>query len=408
MSQCLRVATILIALSVPAAAQELPPQFGRYMPLYPGLYFNGGYASDERDATYDRRGDEQDSAAPQSGGQTAFPEKSVAGSFTWHFPMFESQGLSFLANRTHLARVTFRYVDTETTGRLAAYTADDSDDASTNADNLRNNGKGIGDTTLEFGSFLWGSQHWRTRERTPLAVLLLLGVKVPTGVYEHESPNNAGSNQWTFQGTLGAHGEPWRGGFIDAAYGYRAHSTNYEPQFGGLAPYDQGDDQLWDLSLAQRVAPGLYVTAFATDRRGEPNHYRNPHYAPNAPEAPPPGPGNYTSRNFPTPGTYYDDGTALRAYGLAVQYFLAQRWLAAVHYTTPQSGRSGQFELPFTNRQCTVGGGQSSSSCMDSDAGSVIVDGMGPARSYASDRLMITLTYNFGQGDVFTCTGCEK
>ena len=36
------------------------------------------------------------------------------------------------------------------------------------------------------------------------------------------------------------------------------------------------------------------------------------------------------------------------------------------------------------------------------------VDGMGPARTYSTDRLSLTVTYSFGLGDPFTCTGCEK
>lgn len=391
-----------------AQATEPPPQLGRYLPLYPGLYFNGGYARDERDASYDQGGREVATAAPSLERASAFPETRYEASLSWYFPMFESAGLLFFSDRLHMARVTLRYVDTRTEGGLADFVADTSDDAATAADGLRNNGKGIGDTTLEFGSFLWGSQDWRSRQGTPLSVLLLLGLNLPSGVYEHESPNTAGSNHWAWTFKLGAHWQPWRGGFLDAAYGLRAHLRNYEPQFGRLAPSEQGDDRLWDASFAQRVLPGLYVTAFATDRKGDPNEYWQPFFAPNAPEAPPAIPPNYSSRNFPTPGTYRDGGTALRSYGLAVQYFPTQRWLLALHYTQPQSGRSGQFLLPFTNRQCTLGGGQDSATCNDSAAGEALVDGFGPARSFASDSLMFTATYNFGQGDAFTCTGCKQ
>lgn len=399
-----------LLLAVTCDAQQLAPQMGRYMPLYPGLYFEGGYAQDERDSSYDQGGAKQDSAAPTAGGQTSFPEKSVIGELTWHFPMFESYRVPFFSSRTHLARMTFRYVDTRTEGQLATFAADPSDDATTNADDLKNNGKGLGDTTFEFGSYLWGSpaDGWQTGKSSPIAALLLVGVNAPTGVYEHESPNNAGTNHWAFHGRLAGHWRPWRGGFVDAGYAYRVHSINYEPEFGGLAPFREGDERLWDASVGQRVWEGLYLTLFASDRRGDRNQYRDPEFAPNAPTAPPPTGGNYSSRDFPTPGTYYDQGTALRAYGLSLQYFVGQRWLAALHYTHPQAGKSGQFLLPFTNRQCTVAGGTSSASCSDQPDGAVVVDGMGPARSFASDRLMLTVTHNFGLGDAFTCNGCKQ
>ena len=100
------VGGLVLALHAGAAvAQDLPPQLGRSMPLYPGLYFNAGYTQDDRDRSYDAFGHPRDSATPQTpGGQTAFPENSGVASFTWHFPMFESYGLNFFSNRTHVAR----------------------------------------------------------------------------------------------------------------------------------------------------------------------------------------------------------------------------------------------------------------------------------------------------------------
>ena len=54
-----------------------------------------GYLQDDRDSTYDQAGHEQDTAVPTAGGSTSFPEKSLLGSFTWHFPMFESYDVPF-------------------------------------------------------------------------------------------------------------------------------------------------------------------------------------------------------------------------------------------------------------------------------------------------------------------------
>lgn len=392
-----------------AIALDLAPEPGRYRPLYPGFYWTGAIAQDPRDASFDQSGVEQDSVAPHSG-RSSFPEKVLVNTFTWHFPMFESQDLPFFSSRMHMARVTLRYVDTKTDGQLATFAADSSDDASTNADALKNNGKGVGDLTLEFGSYLYGapSSNWRTGENAPVNVLLLLGVNAPTGVYEHESPNNAGTNHWAFGGKLAAHWTPWRGGFVDGSYGYRAHSINYQPEFGGQAPFHEGDERLWDLSIGQRVWSGLYVDLFASDRKGQANQYRNLDYTPNQPTAPAASNGNYSSRDFPTPGTYFDGGTALRSYGFGAQYFLAQRWRVSLDYTRPQSGKSGEFDQPFTNRQCTVSGGSSSSLCTDAADGSRRVDGLGGARSYSSDSLMLTVTHHFGLGDAFTCAGCRK
>ena len=116
--RCLAAGAGLLGASA-VAAQDAVPQMGRYMPLYPGMYFNGGYLQDDRDAVFDQGGVERASAAPSAGGRTAFPEKTLLGAFTWHFPMFESYGLTFFSSRTHLARVSFSYTETSTDGRLA-------------------------------------------------------------------------------------------------------------------------------------------------------------------------------------------------------------------------------------------------------------------------------------------------
>jgi hypothetical protein len=394
-------ALALAASSAVAQAQELPPQLGRYMPLYPGLYFDGAYTQDERNWTFDREGHERPSAAPQSG-RTSFPEKSGVAAFTWHFPMLESYGLAFVSDRTHLFRMTLRYVDTRTQGALAAFVADDSDDARSEADDLKNDGHGVGDLTLEFGSFLVGGGDWRTRARRSPAVLLVAGVNVPTGIYERDAPISAGSNTWYFQGRLGVHWQPWSGAFLDAAATHRDYLNNEEPMFGALAPHKQGDDFMIDLSLGQRLWRDLYATAFYTHRQGQANEYRNPVYAPNAP----PHPDSNTD-TYPRPGVYRDGGTELQASGLALQYFVTQRWLAALHWQHPLAGRSGQFLLPFNEKSpsgCTPG----ATGCTVTAGETVLVDGMGPARSYSTDRLMLTITHNFGLGDTFACTGCEQ
>ncbi|HUS24475.1 MAG TPA: transporter [Candidatus Binatia bacterium] len=388
-------------------AQELSPQFDRYRPLYPAMYFAGGYAQDERDRAFDQSGHEQASATP-SWGDTAFPERSEVAQFTWHFPLFESYGVPLVSTRTWMGRVTARYAQLQTTGFLADYVqAHGGSDPATEADDLTNSATGLGDTTFEFGSFFLGSENWRTRTATPYSALLLVGATVPTGIYQHEAPVTPGGNHLSFHAQLGGHWQPWRGGFVDAGVGYRVHLVNDEPQFGQLAPSKQGDDRFWDVSIAQRVVRGLYLEGFLTDRAGASNAYRNPTYAPNAPDAPP-NTLLTTNRTYPTPGEYRDGGTALRTWGGSLQYFVTQRVLAGISYTLPLSGKSGEFDLPFSNRACGTGGGPGAGSCTIGENGSAHEDGLGAARSYASRRLMLTLRFNFGQGDAFTCTGCER
>lgn len=390
------LAAMVLLIMMPALAQELPPQPGRYMPFYPGMYLTGAYSHDTRDSSYDQTGTLRDSAAPQAGGKTKLATDNVLSTFTWHFPMFESYGLPFISSTTHMARVTLRYSKASTDGALKSFISSKPD--------LMEKGDGLGDTTLEFGSFLYGAQDWRTRTQNPFTLLALVGVNVPTGVYESNAPNNTSSNTWAFHGKLGAQWQPWTGGYLEAGGGYRSYAGNEEPEFGALAPHRQGKDRFWDLSVTQRIWQSLYVGVFLTQRKGDANEYRNPQFTPN-PDAPTP-PAN--SDNYPTPGVYFDKGTELSTLGLSLQYFLTQHWLAALHFTKPISGRSGQFQLPYTNRtpaNCIVG----SLTCQTSDSGSsVLVDGMGPARSFGTNNVTLTLSYNFDLGDFFSCTGCKQ
>jgi hypothetical protein len=402
MRRALPVAFALLAGGV-ASAQDAVPQFGRYMPLYPGMYFNGGYLQDERDAVFDQNGDRRESAAPSAGGQTAFPQKTLFGSFLWHFPLFESYGLTFVSSRTHLARVSFSYTETQTDGALAAFAADATDDNSTEADRLENDGSGNGDLTLEYGSYLLGSPapQWRERTRAPFAVVALAGLNLPFGAYNRDAPISAGSNTAWLQGRLGLHWQPLPGTLVDVGAAYREYFQNQDAAFGRQMPTEQGNDRFADLSVAQHVFSGFYLAAFATQRKGNANMYENPRFAPN-----PPAPAPTTSM-APAPGTYHDAGTALETVGASVSWFVTQRWLAALHYVHPRSGRSGEFDLPY-EEHAPAGCKTGASGCTTTPADVVHVDGLGPARTYASDRLLLTATYNFGLGDAFPCTGCRR
>jgi hypothetical protein len=400
MATAWRVLAIGAALHASAAgAQELAPQFGRYMPRYPGLYLDAGVVKDERDRSFDQDGHIRGTAAPQTPGRSAFPETTTVASLSWHFPMFESAGVPYLSSRTHLARATLRHTATRADGALGAFAADASDDSFTEADALENNGAGLGDLTLEFGTFLAGVGDWRTRERSPFALLAVVGATLPFGDYNRDAPINAGANTGSVHGTLGLHWQPWPGGFVDAGIGRREFFQNYDPQFGALAPAEQGDERSWDAGFAQRLARDLYVSVFFFDREGEANAYENPRFAPNSSD-----PASGTS-NDPTPGLYRDRGTKLNARGVALHYFVTQRWLAGFSYTHPQYGRSGQFLLPHTEHS-PAGCVDGSFGCNASAGEVILVDGLGPARVYSTNRLTLTLSYSFGLGDAFDCMGC--
>jgi hypothetical protein len=397
------VAAVVLALHAGGApAQELPPQFGRYMPLYPGLYLDAGFTQDDRDRSYDRDGHSHPSATPQTpGGKTGFPENSGFATFTWHFPMFESYGLPFFSDRTHVARMTLRYTDTKTEGALADFIEDDADDARSEADDLRNNGSGVGDLTLEMGSFLVGSRGWRNGERHRFALLLMGGVNVPTGIYERDGPNSSGANTWWFQGRLGLHWQPWDGGYLEAGAAHRDYLNTDESMFGGLAPFKQGDDRFYDVGYTQRLLRDLYAGAAFAFQYGDANVYRDPQYAPNAPPHP-----DASTDTYPTPGHYRDAGTELKTRTLSLYYFITQRWMAAFHYAHSQDGRSGQFLLPFSTRTpsgCMPG----SANCTVNPGETILVDGLGGARRFSTDRITLTITHNFGLGDTFACPGCK-
>ena len=405
----LAVPAWLCALSLQAS--EPPPLFGRYLPLHPGLYVDAQFGQDDQDRSYDQQGHEQPTAAPQAGGQTAFPETRSSVAFTWHFPLFEGEAVPFLSSRTHLARVTLRHNRLRSRGALAEFAADTTDDAGSDADDLRNNGSGIGDPSFEFGSFLLGSPVTATRggSRPPYSLLLLGGLTAPFGTYDRDAPINSGANRWAAQVQLGGHWQPRAGSVLEAGFTWRHYEQNENPAFGALAPAEQGSDRVIDLSFTQRLWSGLYLGAYGRDRQGASNVYEGVRFSPNRPEPVQvlPGPGSTFSDNTPTPGRYRDGGTALRELGGSLQWFATQRLLLGLHYSQPLSGKSGQFTLPYTDRT-PAGCVEGAFGCSYSPGNTVLVDGLGPARSYASPRWTLSLAWQFGLGDVYACPGCQR
>jgi hypothetical protein len=101
--------------------------------------------------------------------------------------------------------------------------------------------------------------------------------------------------------------------------------------------------------------------------------------------------------SFPDPRTVEDDGIADRRVDAALHAFLLQRLRLSLHYVMPLGGKSGEFDLPYQQqpRNCIalpVG-------CSPTANGADHVDGLGPARVYASSYFMLSATWNFGQGD---------
>ncbi|GAC1627648.1 MAG: hypothetical protein NVS9B10_16850 [Nevskia sp.] len=103
---------------------------------------------------------------------------------------------------------------------------------------------------------------------------------------------------------------------------------------------------------------------------------------------PPPGPLMDT---FPAPSPQRDQGTREQRLQLGLGGFVTPRlWLGA-QYAHPLSGRSGGFDLPYRQQtqNCTAFG-----NCMPTANGSAHVDGLGSARTYASDSFQISLRWS--------------
>lgn len=388
----------------PAHPADPVSGFARYMPLYPALYATVGYTQDDRDRLFDQSGAEIGTTTPNAGGTgaTAFPETRLDAEFTWHFPMWEADRVPWFSSRLHTASIRISYAEVETTGRLAQFAADAGDDSYTEADHLENNGSGVGDVVLEYGTVLFGTPDWRNGERSALAVTAYVGGTLPFGEYNRDAPANSGNNSPAAHVALGMHWRPWSGGFVDAGVSFHEFFQNYDSAFGQLSPTQRGDETTIDVSVFQRSLPGLYLGAFFDHRKGDPNGYEDPRFAPNAP--PPNGDGSSWE---PVPGLYWDRGTELTRFGLSAHYFITQDWMAGLYYVRPHAGRSGEFLLPFENHNpggCTEGG----LSCQITPGPTVLVDGLGSARTYANDSWMLTITHQFGQGDAFDCRGCEQ
>lgn len=388
---------LLLGASLCAPALAEAPRIGRYMPLYPGQYLDLDYSMDKGDRSFDASGQEQPTATPALGLNSALPRDTLSASVHWQFPFFESYALPFVSDRIWLGHLRLEHVSTQTRGELATQ-IQGSDGA------LRNNGSGIGDMHFEFGTFLFGapSSQWREGNSSRIALQLRLGLRANFGEYDRDAPTSAGENTPGWHAALGLHARPWSGGFIDAGLRWSAYAKNQDPAFGALTPTQRGDSLDADLSLGQRLLPGLYLSLFATEYAGERNRYDNVRFTPNPP--PDPGPG---SDQYPSPGSLYDRGSSLRTVGAGISWFLSQRIHIGLHYTRPIEGQSGELDVPYTERSpagCTVG----SLGCTTRGGDTVRTDAYGPARISAADRVSVSLSYHFLERDTFDCRGCSE
>lgn len=358
-------------------------EIGRYLSKYPAMYVDAGISGDPRASTFAAGGSRQDGATPTYGPGTRFPLTQTDVTFEWHFPFFETEALPFISSRLWTARATLGYAKTQTHGPIKDYAE---------ARNLAAKDDGITDIALEFGPVLWGSQDWRERKDHPLSVILLGLATLPVGARDPDAPNNIGTNKFSFGAKLGAHLRPLPRLLIDAGVAYRTYLADEEPAFGAQTPHRRGDDINLDATAALRLHGGIYAAASFNQRSGSANEYEKVRFTATTPAA---GAGMET---FPDPAPQHDGGTRDARLGLALHAFVLPRVQVGLHYLHPLSGRSGEFDQPYLQQQqnCTA-----TASCNPQANGSEHVDGLGPARVYASNVWMLTVNWNLLQGDTW-------
>ena len=376
----------LCALCAATLAQAAPPdlEMGRYLTKYPALYSTLSLSSTDGDEIFDAQGQKQASAAPAYGAGNAFGERRAQMQFEWHFPWFETEQLPFISSRLWTARARLGYAKLETTGPIASVPGG-------SGGQIETNGGGLTDIELEFGPVLYGSRDWRTRTDTPLSVILLGQVLVPNGQRNPDAPHNVGqANAFGYGARLGTHWRPLRGFLIDAGANWRAYTANEEPAFGAQEPTKRGDEQRYDLSLNLRLFEGFYAGASWWRFDSDANTYEKLRFANNPPAA---GIGMET---MPDPAPQQDGGMLQQGLGVSLRWFPLPRFSAALHLLQPRSGRSGEFDLPYTQQAL---GCAATLSCNPQPNGSARVDGLGAARSSANGIWMLSLAWNYGQGD---------
>lgn len=379
------IAALCGVLALPAlAAPDL--EMGRYLVKYPGLYSTLSFSTQDGDEIFDAQGRKQASATPAYGAGNAFGERRALLQQEWYFPWFEVEQLPFISSRLWTARARLGYARLDTGGAIASVPGG-------SGGQVENNGGGLTDIELEFGPVLVGSRDWRTRADTPLSAILLAQVSIPTGQRNADAPHNVGlANAFGYGARLGAHWRPLRGFFIDAGAGWRTWSGNEEPAFGAQEPAKRGDDTALDLSLHVRLFGSVYAGASWWRHESDAHTYERVRFASNPPT---PGIGMET---MPNAAAIQDGGTLQQGLGVSLRWFATQRLSFALQLLQPRSGRSGEFDLPYTQQTigCTA-----TLSCNPQPNGSARVDGLGSARIYAGPVWRLALSWNYGQGDAW-------
>lgn len=370
---------LLLACGV-ARAEPQALEFGRYLVKYPGLYSTWTYSADARDRVFAQSGDEVDSAAPTFGGGVAFPERRGRVQLEWHFPFFETEALPFISSRTWTARATLGYSKSKTEGPINSFIA---------ANGLVNESSGFDNVELAFGPSLVGGGNWRAQTQTPFSMLLLFNLGIPSGERDPDSPNNTGSNVFSYGATLGVHAQ-WQRLLFDAGLARRDYAQNEEPAFGAHEPTRRGADTELDVTVAGKLFTGWYLSGSLFARDGDTNEYEGVRFSQNPPSA---GTGMET---FPDPGVHRDGGTEQRRVDLAAHWFARPDLRLSLHYVKPLSGQSGEFDLRYLEQQDNC---RATNNCNPQPNGTDRVDGLGAARSFASDYWMLTITYSHEQGD---------
>lgn len=373
----------LMVCASPLHAQFEAPlyDFGRYRSKYPAMYATTYLTYQSRDAVFDANGNEVPTIAGTFGGQSEFPETRFTSRLEWHFPWFETANIPFISSRLHTARATLRAAWPTADGSITEFAA---------ANGLQESAQGLGDLTVEFGTFILGSENWREQLHQPVSLLAGLGLTIPTGERDADAPVSPGANEFSYHFFLGGNWQPHRDWVVDAGAKWRSFARNEEPAFGAHEPSRRGDEWLFDASVNWRFLQGWYWGLFGAWLDGDANQYRRVRFAVDEPA---PDAGN---ENFPNPATVLDGGTGSQVIGTSISWFLNQWILLGLHYSHPIAGESGEFDLPFLQQ---TAGCEATLSCDPQPNGTARVDGLGSARSYASDHWQLSISWVFGQGD---------
>lgn len=362
-----------------AAHPDLLLDSGRYLARHPGLTVGLSLLHDPRDRSFGADGQRQPGVAPAYGPGSEFPLTQVTVDLENHFPLFEAEALPFVSSRLWTARAMFGYAETATRGPLGAAAVADGAPASKS---------GIHDLDLAFGPVLFGSQDWRSRSATPLSLILLGELRVPIGAQDPAAPNNAGGGVFAWGARLGGHWQAQnpqlRGLRLDAGLRLRWYEADQEPAFNAQTPTQTGRDLEFDATLAQRLWRNVHAQVSYYRRDGSANEYRRIRSSAQPPAAGP------LQDSFPDPAPLRDAGSREQRLQLGLGAFLTPQLWLSVAWTRPLAGESGRITVPYLQQPA---GCEALGSCRPTANGSDVVDGLGNARTYASDSVLLRLRW---------------